>query len=181
MSDQSTTTTNAAKASGIIGWNEQIITEVRENSGYARWSSVDEFAAGRPVPPRVPGFDERGMPLILVHHTGAKTGRERISPLFFQPVGDGWAVFGTHGGGPHHPVWFHNLMANPRTTVEVGAETVPVVARLAQGAERERIWAEEIALVPKFAEFQAAAGRQIPVVVLERVPAQASNPPAAEK
>ncbi|WP_232330739.1 nitroreductase/quinone reductase family protein [Nocardia fusca] len=68
------------------------------------------------------------------------------------------AVFGTHGGSPHHPAWYRNLMANPRVTVEAGPETAPAVARLAEGAERERIWAEEIALVPKFAEFEAAAG-----------------------
>jgi deazaflavin-dependent oxidoreductase (nitroreductase family) len=181
MSDPSTTTANETKAPDITSWNEQIIAEVRANAGYASWSSDEDFAAGRPVPPRIPGFDEQGMPLILVHHTGARTGRERISPLFYQPVGDGWAVFGTHGGSPRHPVWYHNLMANPQTTVEAGTERVPVVARRAQGEERERIWAKETALVPKFAEFEAAAGRQIPVVVLERIPAHASTPPAAEK
>jgi deazaflavin-dependent oxidoreductase (nitroreductase family) len=89
--------------------------------------------------------------------------------LFYQPVGDGWAVFATYGGSPRHPAWYHNLLANPRVTVEVGAERVPVVARLAEGAERERIWAKEVAAIPKFAEFEAAAGREIPVVVLERV------------
>ena len=153
-------------------WNEQIIAEFRANGGHVRWSSEEEFAAGRPIPPWTPwmtGFDEhRGMPLILVHHTGAKTGRERISPLFYQQVGDGWAVFATHGGSPRNPVWYLNLVANPRAAVEIDGERVPVVARLAEGAERERIWAKEIALVPKFAEFEAASGRQIPVVVLER-------------
>ncbi|EMD23020.1 nitroreductase/quinone reductase family protein [Amycolatopsis azurea] len=163
MSDPSTTT---AKDS----WNDRIIAEFRANAGYVPWSSEEDFAAGRPIPPRMPGFDERGMPLILVHHFGAKTGRERISPLFYQPVGDDWAVFGTHGGSPRHPVWHHNLMANPRATVEAGSETVPVLARLTRGAERERLWAKEVALVPKFAEFEAASGRQIPVVLLERVP-----------
>jgi len=162
MSDPSTTT---AKDS----WNDRIIAEFRANAGYVSWSSEEDFAAGRPIPPRMPGFDERGMPLILVHHFGAKTGRERISPLFYQPVGDDWAVFGTHGGSPRHPVGYHNLMANPRATVEAGSETVPVLARLARGAERERLWAKEVALVPKFAEFEAASGRQIPVVLLERV------------
>ncbi|MEV4123762.1 nitroreductase/quinone reductase family protein [Nocardia sp. NPDC049707] len=169
MSDPSTTTAYGAQAPDINSWNARIIAEVRANAGYAAWSSDDEFAAGRPVPPRMAAFDEQGMPLILVCHTGAKTGRERISPLFYQPVGDNWAVFATHGGSPHHPAWYRNLMANPQAAVEVGAERVPVVARLAEGAERERIWAKEIALVPKFAEFEAAAGRQIPVVVLERV------------
>lgn len=149
-------------------WNERIIAEVRASGGYAPWSTPEEFASGRPVPPKMPGFDDRGMPLILVHHIGAKSGLERVSPLFFQQVGDGWAVFGTHGGSPRHPVWFHNLMANPHVTVEIGAERVPVVARLAQGEERARLWAREVTLVPKFAEFEASSGRQIPVVVLER-------------
>lgn len=169
VSDPSMTAAYEAENPDINSWNARIIAEVRANAGYAAWSSEAEFAAGRPVPPRVPGLGE-GMPLILVHHIGAKTGRARISPLFYLPVGDNWAVFGTHGGSPHHPAWYRNLMATPRVTVEAGTETVPAVARLAEGAERERIWAEEIALVPKFAEFEAAAGRQIPVVVLERVP-----------
>ncbi|MFI6167881.1 nitroreductase family deazaflavin-dependent oxidoreductase [Nocardia sp. NPDC051052] len=108
------------------------------------------------------------MPLILVHHTGAKSGRARISPLFYQPVGDNWAVFATHGGSPRNPAWYGNLTTNPQITVETGTETVPALARVAEGAEREQIWAKEITLVPKFAEFEAAAGRQIPVVVLER-------------
>jgi deazaflavin-dependent oxidoreductase (nitroreductase family) len=168
MSDPSATTTNEAMPPG--GWNERIIAEFRTNAGYVAWSSTDDFAAGRPIPPWIPGFDERGMPLVLLHHTGAKTGRELISPLFYQPVGDGWAVFATYGGSPRHPVWYRNLVANPRATVEVGTERVAVVARLAEGAERARIWAKEIAAIPKFAEFEAAAGRQIPVVVLERAP-----------
>jgi deazaflavin-dependent oxidoreductase (nitroreductase family) len=173
MSDPSTTAANAVKASDIISWNDRIVAEFRENGGYVAWSSREEFAAGRPIPPRAPGFDAKGMPLILLHHIGAETGRERISPLFFQSVGDSWAVFGTKGGSPHHPVWYRNIMAYPRVTVETGTERVPAVARLAKGAEREHIWAKEIALIPKFAEFEAVAGRQIPVVVLERVGGQA--------
>lgn len=180
MADVPRPNVNEAEPPGINNWNEQIIAEVRASGGYAAWSSDEEFAAGRPIPPRAPDFDEHpGMPLILVHNIGVRTGRERINPLFYQSTGDHWAVFGTHGGSPHHPAWFHNLMSNPRTTVEVGKETVPVVARLAEGAERERLWAKEVALVPKFAEFEEASGRQIPVVVLERVdgrPSSSSRP-----
>ncbi|MEV6133703.1 nitroreductase family deazaflavin-dependent oxidoreductase [Streptomyces violaceusniger] len=173
MSDPSTTSANDVTVPDGNTWNERIIAEFRANAGYVSWSSEAEFAAGRPIPPWMPGFDEhfdeRGMPLILVHNIGAKSGRERINPLFFQPVDNGWAVFGTHGGSPRDPAWYRNLMANPRVTIEVGTETVSAVARLAQGGEREQIWAREVALVPKFAEFEATAGRQVPVVVLERV------------
>ena len=174
MSDASNTA-NEANARGIINWNNLIIAEFRTNGGYVAWSSANEFAAGRPIPPRVPGFDEKGLPLVLLHHVDAKTGRERISPLFFQPVGDGWAVFGTHGGSPHHPAWYRNITANRRVTVEVGAERVQAEARLTMGAERRQIWAKQTALIPKFAEFEAAAGRQIPVVLLEPVPGQTST------
>lgn len=172
MSDPSTISANDATAPDGNTWNERIIAEFRANAGYVSWSSEEEFAARRPIPPWMPGFDEHfdehGMPLILVHNIGAKSGRERINPLFFQPVDNGWAVFGTHGGSPRDPAWFRNLMANPRVTVEVGTQTVPAVARLARGEEREQIWAKEVALVPKFAEFEAMSGRQVPVVVLER-------------
>ncbi|MEU8708385.1 nitroreductase family deazaflavin-dependent oxidoreductase [Streptomyces sp. NPDC048565] len=168
MPDPSMTSANGSTTPDGNSWNQRIIAEFRANAGYVPWSSEAEFAAGRPVPPRMPGFDEQGMPLILVHNVGAKSGRERINPLFFQPVDNGWAVFGTHGGSPRDPAWFRNLMANPRVTVEVGTQTVPTVARLAQGEEREQLWAKEVALVPKFAEFETTSGRQVPVVVLER-------------
>lgn len=154
----------------INSWNDRIISEFRANAGYVTWSSDDDLAAGRPVPPRLPAFNERqGVPIILVHHTGVNTGRERVNPLMYQPVGDSFAVFATYGGSPRHPAWYRNLVANPWATVEVGTERVPVLGRLAEGAERERIWAKQVALMPAFAEFESAAGRQIPVIVLERV------------
>lgn len=153
----------------INTWNDRIITEFRANAGYVAWSSDDDLAAGRPVPPRLPTFGEgQGVPIILVHHFGAETGRERISPLMYQAVGDGFAVFATYGGSPRHPAWYRNLMANPRITAEVGTERIPVSARLAHSTERERIWATQVALMPAFAEFEATAGRRIPVIVLER-------------
>lgn len=153
----------------INDWNERIIAEFRANAGHVMWSSDDDLAAGRPVPPRLPAFDERqGVPIILVHHTGARTGRERINPMMYQPVDDAFAIFATYGGSPRHPAWFRNLMANPRAAVEAGTEMVPVVARLTQSVERARIWARQVALMPTFAEFEKAARRQIPVILLER-------------
>ena len=108
--------------------------------------------------------------MILVHHRGAKTGTERIAPLVYQDAGpDRWVVFASFGGAPEHPQWFRNLVANPETTVEVGTETIPVRARVAEGDERTELWEKQKAAVPQFAEYEVKAGdREIPVVVLER-------------
>jgi len=151
----------------MTDWNTRVVAEFRANSGQVAWSTADDLAAGRPVPPRLPSFGDRGLPILLLHHTGARTGRERITPLLYQAVGDGYAVFATFGGSPSHPAWYRNLLAQPRTAIEVGAATVAVRARLTNGAERERIWATQEAFLPKFAEFEASAGRRIPVVVLD--------------
>ncbi len=159
-------------------WNDRIIAEFRANAGYVGWSSEEELAAGRPIPTRLPAFHpHQGVPLILVHHTGAKTGRERINPMMYQPVCDGFAVFATYGGSPRHPAWYRNLIGYPWGRIEVGNETVPVLARVAEGTERARIWTRQVSLMPAFAEFETTAGRQIPVIVLERVRAHASYRP----
>ncbi|HVM09320.1 MAG TPA: nitroreductase family deazaflavin-dependent oxidoreductase [Acidimicrobiales bacterium] len=111
----------------------------------------------------------QGAPMILVHHRGAKTGQERVSPLVYQAVGDAFVVFGSKGGAPTHPQWYWNLVANPDTVVEVGTETIEVRARVAEGEERERIWSKQKELMPGFADYEKRAqGREIPVVVLER-------------
>lgn len=108
-------------------------------------------------------------PLILLHHRGRKTGTERVNPLAYQDLGGSWAIFASKAGAPINPDWYLNLMASPRTTVEVGADTVEVTARVAEGAERERIWEAQKAAAPNFAEYEtkAAGVREIPVVILE--------------
>jgi deazaflavin-dependent oxidoreductase (nitroreductase family) len=110
-----------------------------------------------------------GNPLLLLHHIGAKTGIERVNPVAYQRVGDSFAIFASKGGAPTNPDWYHNLVANPEVTVEVGAETVPVRARVAAGEERERIWNAQKMAVPNFADYEKQTERQIPVIVLERV------------
>lgn len=130
-------------------FNQAIIAEFRANAGKV-------------------GGNFEGAPMILVHHRGARTGTERVAPLVYQAVGDAHAVFASKGGAPTHPQWYLNLLANPETTVEVGAETIPVRARVATGAEREQIWSTQKELMPGFAEYERTAqGREIPVVVLE--------------
>ncbi len=90
-------------------WNANIIEEFRTNKG------------------RVGGMFE-GWRILLLHHTGAKTGTQRINPLTYQPVGDSFAIFASKAGGPHNPDWFHNLVANPETNVEIGIDTIAVTA-----------------------------------------------------
>jgi deazaflavin-dependent oxidoreductase (nitroreductase family) len=106
--------------------------------------------------------------MVLVHHKGAKSGVERVSPLVYGEIDGGWAVFASKGGAPDNPDWFHNLKANPETVIEVGDDTIEVTARVADPAEREPIWTKQKQLMPGFAEYEAKTDRVIPVVILER-------------
>ena len=109
-----------------------------------------------------------GAPLVLVNHRGAKTGTEYTTPLVYTRDGDTFVVFGSKGGSPAHPHWFLNLVAHPEVTIEVGAETIPVTARVAKGEERARLWAARVAESPSFADYAKATTRELPVVVFER-------------
>jgi deazaflavin-dependent oxidoreductase (nitroreductase family) len=125
---------------------------------------IDEFRANHGVV----GGPFEGAPMILIHHQGRKTGTERVSPLVYQPIEGGWAIFASKGGSPADPEWYLNLVAHPDTTIEVGDDTFEVVARTAEGDEREQIWAEQKRRMPGFADYEVkAAPRQIPVVVFE--------------
>lgn len=131
-------------------WNNKIIDEFRENDG----------KVGGPF---------EGRPLLLLHHEGVRTGTERVTPLMYQAIDDGFAVFASKGGADSNPDWFHNIKANPDTKVEVGTETVDVTARLAEGDEYERIWEKQKSDYPFFAEYEEKTARdQIPVIVLDR-------------
>ena len=116
---------------------------------------------------KVGGMFEKST-LLLLHTTGAKTGKERVNPVAYRPDGDRYVVFGSKGGAPTSPDWYHNLRQNPQAHVEVGTETFDVVARVAEGEERERIWSAQKRDVPAFAEYESKTTRQIPVVILER-------------
>jgi deazaflavin-dependent oxidoreductase (nitroreductase family) len=125
---------------------------------------IEEFRANAGV---VGGFFE-GKPVLLLHHKGAKSGVERVNPLMYNTEGGQLVVFASKGGAPSNPDWFHNLVANPRTEVEVGADRYPVVARVVTGEARDRIWARQKQEYPQFAEYEASTDRTIPVVVLDR-------------
>lgn len=131
-------------------FNQQIIDEFRANDG-------------------VVGGPFQGAPLLLLHTVGQRSGEERVSPVVYQPVDDGWAVFASKAGAPTNPDWYHNLVAQPDVTVEIGAETIPVRARELTGEERTPVWEKQKTLMPGFAEYESKAeGRVIPVIVLER-------------
>ncbi|MEU9878924.1 nitroreductase family deazaflavin-dependent oxidoreductase [Streptomyces phaeochromogenes] len=130
--------------------NEKVVAEFRDNGGKV-------------------GGAFAGTPLVLVHHVGAKSGVERITPLAYFAEGGRIFVFATKGGADDNPAWYHNLLANPRATVELGTETFEVVALPLSGAERDEYFAKQVAVAPHFAEYERMATRVIPVVELRRV------------
>jgi deazaflavin-dependent oxidoreductase (nitroreductase family) len=131
-------------------YNQRIIDEFRANGGKV-------------------GGEWDGYNLLLLHSTGAKTGQRRVNPVGYRRDGDRFVVLGSNGGSPTHPDWYHNLRARPQITVEVGSERFDARARVASSDERDRLWREFKKEIPVLADYERKTGRQIPVVVLERV------------
>ena len=126
---------------------------------------IDEFRANEG---RI-GGPLAGTPMILIHHIGAKSGIERVTPLACSPQGDGrFAVVPSNGGSPTHPDWYHNLKAHPRITVEVGTQTFTVLAQELDGTAHAELWLKLRAESPAVGEHQAKTTRQIPVFMLTR-------------
>ena len=138
-------------AAAMNDWNTSIIEEFRANAG-------------------VVGGPFEGAPMVILHHTGAKSGVVRETPLMAQVVPDGWAIFASKGGAPTAPDWFHNLVANPDCQIELGTETIDATARVLEGDERTQVWEAQKAAWPQFAGYEEATTgiREIPVVVLSR-------------
>ncbi len=133
----------------MTDWNTQIIDEFRANAGEV-------------------GGQFAGAPLLLLHSTGARTGERRVHPMMYQAVGSAWAVFASKAGADTNPDWYHNLVAHPAASIEVGTEMIDVLAREAEGEERAKIWAEQKERYPGFAEYERKTSRVIPVIVLDR-------------
>jgi deazaflavin-dependent oxidoreductase (nitroreductase family) len=133
----------------VSDWNDKIIAEFRANHG----------RVGGPF---------KGAPLLLLHSTGARTGREHVTPTMYQAVGDGFAVFASKGGADTNPDWYHNLRAHPGARVEVGDDTFDVTARVLSAQERDPIWEEQKARYPGFADYETKTDRVIPVIMLDR-------------
>jgi deazaflavin-dependent oxidoreductase (nitroreductase family) len=136
-----------AKVSRAQNMNAEIIAEFRANEG------------------RVGGMFE-GIPLLLLHHTGAKSGTSRINPLAYQADNGRYVVFASKGGAPTNPDWYHNLKAHPNVTIEVGTDTIAVVAGEATGEERDRLFRTQAERIPQFGEYEEKTERTIPVMVL---------------
>ena len=107
--------------------------------------------------------------LLLLTTTGAKTGQRRTTPVMFQADGERLLVIASNAGAPRNPDWYRNLVVSPTVTVEVGGEQFDAIAAPTVGADRERVWAMLKENYPFFADHEALAGREIPVVALSRL------------
>jgi deazaflavin-dependent oxidoreductase (nitroreductase family) len=136
-------------ADDVNDWNRRVIDEFRANGGKV-------------------GGQFAGAPMILVHHFGAKSGVERVSPMVYFTDGDRMLIVASAAGAPKNPDWYHNLKARPKVDVEVGTETFPVVVEELQAEERAQKWAQITAAMPGFAEYQEKTSRVIPVLALTR-------------
>jgi deazaflavin-dependent oxidoreductase (nitroreductase family) len=128
-------------------FNQRVIEEFRANDG----NVSGQFA---------------GMPLLLLHHTGAKTGSRRLNPVAYLEDDGRYVIFASKAGAPTHPDWYHNLKAHPEVQIEVGPDTLDAVASEATGEERDRLYAAQSERVPQFAEYEQNTDRVIPVIVL---------------
>jgi deazaflavin-dependent oxidoreductase (nitroreductase family) len=128
-------------------FNAQIIEEFRANEG------------------RVGGMFE-GATLLLLHHTGARSGESRINPLGYLSDNGRYVIFASKAGAPTNPDWYHNLKAHPNVTIDVGTDTIEVAASEATGEERDRLYRTQAVRVPQFAEYEKQTDRVIPVIVL---------------
>lgn len=136
---------------GVTDFNTQVIEEFRANGGKV-------------------GGNFAGANLVLMTTVGARSGVERTTPVVYFTDGDRIYVIASAGGSSRHPAWYHNLTANPELTVEVGAETYRAKANpVTDDAERDRLYAQAVALMPGFGEYEQRANRRIPVLHLDRV------------
>jgi deazaflavin-dependent oxidoreductase (nitroreductase family) len=123
---------------------------------------IEEFRANEG---RVGGFFE-GMQILLLHHTGAKSGTARVNPVAYLDDNGRYVIFASKAGAPTNPGWYHNLKAHPSVQIEVGSDTLDVVASEAEGDERDRLYSAQAAARPQFAEYEKKTDRVIPVIVL---------------
>jgi deazaflavin-dependent oxidoreductase (nitroreductase family) len=132
--------------------------------------TIEEFRANKE---QVGGVWE-GRPVLLLTTTGAKSGQRRTNPMRYLREGDRLFVFASKGGAPTNPDWYHNLLAHPDVTVEIGDQTLQAVAQPVTGEEHDQIYARWAERYPQFREYQEKSTRIIPVIELELRNAQTS-------
>jgi deazaflavin-dependent oxidoreductase (nitroreductase family) len=132
------------------------------NRVFAAHASLYKLSGGR-IGHRIPFVP----PMLLLDHVGAKSGTSRTTPLVYLQDGERMVIVASKGGHPRHPSWFHNLRANPGTTVQVGTRRIPVTARVADETERGRLWPRIVKLYGPYASYQRKTDRRIPLVVLD--------------
>jgi deazaflavin-dependent oxidoreductase (nitroreductase family) len=139
-----------ADANPMKSFNDQIIEEFRANDG----------KVGGPF---------EGAPMVLVTTTGARSGRRHTTPVVYGSVDGQLFIVASKAGADTNPAWFHNLVANPTVSLEIGSESFDATATVAEEPERSRLYQEMVAVMPGFAEYQEKTSRVIPVVLLDRV------------
>jgi deazaflavin-dependent oxidoreductase (nitroreductase family) len=135
-----------SQTAGPNDWNSQTIEAFRANEG------------------KVSGMGD----LLLLTTTGAKSGQRHTAPVMYLPDGDRLLIFASKAGAPTNPDWYHNLLAHPEVTLEVGSETYDATATEIHGEERDRFFARQAEVAPQFGEYQKNTSRKIPVIALER-------------
>jgi deazaflavin-dependent oxidoreductase (nitroreductase family) len=131
-------------------FNEGVIKDFRANGGKV-------------------GGQMENIPLLLVTMKGAKSGRTITLPLAYSKDGNRFVVIASYAGAPHNPSWYHNLVAHPDVTIELGGEKFPAKASVAQSAERDRLFKQQADQLPIFNEYQQKTTRRIPVIVIDRI------------
>ena len=119
-------------------------------------------ATGGLVGHRVPGLPA----MLLLEHVGARSGTRRTTPLLYIRDGDDLVIVASKGGNPRHPAWFHNVVANPDVTVQVGSRRLAARAHVATSAERKRLWPRVVGAYGPYADYQRRTTREIPLVIL---------------
>jgi len=130
-------------------FNKTIIEEFRANGGKV-------------------GGQFAGAPLLLLTTTGAKSGKTRVNPLAYLEDGDRYVIIASYAGADHNPPWYHNLLAHPDVTVEVGSERLDVHAEIVPEPQRTELYRRMASIMPPFAEYERKTTRKIPVIALTR-------------
>jgi deazaflavin-dependent oxidoreductase (nitroreductase family) len=140
---------NEQKRQTLNDWDRQIIEEFRANGGNV-------------------GGQFTGVPVLLLTTMGAKSGEPRTRPLAYLPEGGRIYIFAGNRGAPTNPAWYHNLVAHPDVTVELGPEKFEARATVVESAEWDRLGSIQLQKLPGLASLQARITRSVPVVLLER-------------